>query len=172
MSVLKVFLGWKDLKLQYRKSGFQNIRLLVSKQKEIKDVLVIISLCLFNYFASFVRNYFMLSSVSTTDSTIDLPPSATLPIKEKSHGLFAATYPLADTGSVRVLVPIWRWAYKQLIDSLAVWMWVDALPEYRGAGREERYITYCRKVGGCGWIVKDQIVNSATQTRIWGKDTT
>jgi len=29
-------------------------------------------------------------------------------------------------------------------------MWVDALPEYRGVGREERYITYCCKVGGSG----------------------
>ena len=171
MSVLEVFLCWKDLKLRYRKSGFKNIRLLVNKQKETKDVLVIISLCLFNYLASFVRNYFTLSSVSTTDSTIDLPPSATLPIKEMSHDLFA-THPLADIGSVRVLVPIWRWAYKQLIDSLAVRMWVDALPEYRGVGREERYITYCRKVGGSGWTVKDQIVNSTTQTKIWGKDKT
>lgn len=133
--------------------------------------MVISSLCLFHYFASFVLYYFMLSSVSTTDSTIDLPPSATLPIKETSHDLFA-THPLADTGSVRVLVPIWRWAYKQLIDSLAVLMWVDALPEYRGVGREERYITYCRKVGGSGWIVKDLIVNSAKQTRIWRKNTT
>lgn len=133
--------------------------------------MVIISLCQSHYFACFVYNYFMLSSVSTIDSTIDLTPSATLPIKETSHDLFA-THPLADTGSVRVLVPIWRWAYKQLIDSLALLMWVDALPEYRGVGREERYITYCCKVGGSGWIVKDLIVNSATQTRIWGKNTT
>jgi hypothetical protein len=44
-------------------------------------------------------------------------------------------------------------------------MWVDALPEYRGVGREERYIAYCREVGGSVSIVKDQIVNSTTQTR-------
>lgn len=128
-------------------------------------------MCLFTYSASFVHNYFMLSSVSTTNSTIHLPPPANLPVKETEHDIFA-THPLADTGSVRVLVPIWRWAYKQLIDSLAVLMWVDALLEYRGVGREDRYITYCRKVGGSGWIVKDQIVISAKQTRIWGKNIT
>jgi hypothetical protein len=56
----------------------------------------------------------------------------------------------------RALVPMWQRAYNQLIDSLAVSTWVDAMLESRGVTGEER----CAEVVESVRIVNHAIVNS------------